>query len=233
MRRRSVAAFTALALAALALTACSTNDGPDGPGGSADDGLEVGAAWLAGGTLIALVTDGSSSCRPFVDGAVVDDGVLVVTLNENTGEDQACTADLVQRGTVVGVPDGITPGTGIDIQVTLDGAAGETSFGETSLPDYTGEAASEHAPSAGWVDADTFALLTWGSSSCAPQVESAVVKTPDSIEVTFVQPPADQVCTMDLAPQVAVVTIEGDVSPDATISVAGGGERPGGAIPID
>ena len=237
MPRRSVSALAGIALAALALTGCATggvNYGAGGPGGDEEPGagdLSVGAAWLAGGSLIAVVTEGSSTCTPFVEDAVLDEGVLVVTLTEDTGEaDQACTADLVKRGTVVGVPDGVKPGTGIDIQVTIDGA-----FGETSLEGYAGGSVDEYTPSAGWIDDQTFALLTWGSSSCAPQVESATAASPDAIELTFVDPPADQVCTMDMAPRVAVVTVDGEVSRDAAITVSGGGadRGPSSSIPID
>lgn len=236
MPRRSVSALVGVALAALALTGCATggvNYGAGGPGADeqpAAGDLSVGAAWLAGGSLIAVVTEGSSTCTPFVEDAVLDEGVLVVTLTEDTGEDRPCTDDLVKRGTVVGVPEGVEPGTGIDIQVTMDGG-----FGETSLDGYAGGAVDEYTPSAGWVDDQTFAVLTWGSSSCAPQVESATAAGPDAIELTFVDPPADQVCTMDMAPRVAVVTVDGEVSRDATISVSGGGadRGPSSSIPID
>lgn len=236
MPRRPVSALVGLALAALALSGCATggvNGGAGGPGGAEQQpgagGLSVGAAWLAGGSMIAVVTEGSSTCTPFVEDAVLDEGVLVVTLTEDTGEDRPCTDDLVKRGTVVGVPEGVEPGTGIDIQVTMDGG-----FGETSLEGYSGGAVDEYTPSAGWVDDQTFAMLTWGSSSCAPQVESATAASPDAIELTFVDPPADQVCTMDMAPRVTVVTVDGEVSRDAAITVSGGGaDRPSPSIPID
>lgn len=240
MLRRSVSAFagvafTGVALAALALTGCATGGvdaGPGGPGAGDQAGTEgaaIGAAWLAGGSLIAVVTEGSSTCRPFVEDAVLDEGVLVVSLTETTGEDQACTADLVKRGTVIGVPEGVEPGTGIDIQVTVDGV-----FGETRLEGYAGGgSADEYTTSAGWVDDRTLALLTWGSSSCAPVVESATVESPTSVAVSFVDPPADQVCTMDMAPRVAVVSLDGEVDRDATISLSGGTGFGNGEVPID
>lgn len=230
MLRRLAPVIAGLSLAVVALAGCATTPGAapsePAPGG---DAAAVGAAWLAGGSLIAVVTEGSSTCRPFVEDAVLDEGVLVVTLTEMTGEDQACTADLVKRGTVIGVPEGVEPGTGIDIQVTLDGA-----FGETRLDGYAGSAAAdEYTTSAGWVDGHTLALLTWGSSSCAPVVESVSVESPSSIAVSFIEPAADQVCTMDMAPRVAVVTLDGDVDRDATISISGGSGFSDGEIPID
>jgi len=230
MLRRSVSALAGVALATLALAGCATTPGaaPSDPATGGEDAA-VGAAWLAGGSLIAVVTEGSSTCRPFVEDAVLDEGVLVVSLTEKTGEDQACTADLVPRGTVVGVPEGVDPGTGIDIQVTIDGA-----FGETRLEGYAGGAAAdEYTTSAGWIDDRTLALLTWGSSSCAPVVESASVESASSISVSFVEPAADQVCTMDMAPRVAVVTLDGDVDRDATLSLSGGAGFSGSEIPID
>lgn len=228
MPRRLATAMTSIALAALALTGCSTNYGPGGSDGSGGSGFEVDAAWLAGGSLIAVVTDGSSSCTPFVDDVVEDDGVIVVSLTERTDEQQACTDDLIKRGTIIGLPEGVQPGTGIDLQVTLDGE-----FAETSLEAYTGAAVEDYAPSAGWVDDGVLAILTWGSSSCAPAVESTDVESSTSIVVTFVTAPADQVCTMDMAPRVAIATIEGDVSADATVKLAGGdGSLPGATIPI-
>lgn len=243
MRRLTVTALAGAVLA-LALAGCATGPaapGGDGgseagtPGGAAADtqpggSLDVGAAWLAGGSLVAIVTHGSSTptCAPIVDDVTLDDGVLVVALAAHPDAEKGCDGDDVPQGTVVGVPEGVQPGTGVDIQVTYDAA-----FGEVRLDGYRGAPADEYMPSAGWVDDNTLALLTWGSSSCAPTVESATATSPTTIDVAFAAQDADQPCTMDMAPRVAVVTIDGEVSRDATVSIAGGSALPGMSIPVD
>lgn len=234
MHRRLASALGALALAAVALTGCATDAADPDLGSQAgaapepDRGaLEVGAAWLAGGSAVAVVTQGSSSpgCAPRVEDAVADSGVLVVTLS--TDPAAACTRDLVPRGTLVTLPEGIDAASGLDIQVTLDEV-----FGETSLDAFAGSTADEYAPSAGWVDDGVIAVLTWGSSSCAPVVASAVAESETSVVLTFAKVAADQVCTMDMAPRVAIATVEGEVSRDAELSFVGGDTLPGLTLPI-
>ncbi len=231
MRRRLAPALAGIALAALALAGCSTtNLSGDAPSDVPPAGeFEVDAAWLAGGSLITIVTYGSSTCVPMLDDVVLDGGVLVVSLNEADAE--VCTADLVPQPTLVGVPEGVDPAKELEIQVTLGDA-----FGETDLDAYAGGPVEEYTPSAGWVDDGVVAILTWGSSSCAPVVESAVAETPTEVVVTFVTPAADQVCTMDMAPRVAIAPVEGEVSDEATLTLGPLGDVPGGtgggSIPI-
>lgn len=234
MHRRLASALGALALAAVALTGCATGAADPDLGSQAgaapepDRGsLDVGAAWLAGGAAVGVVTQGSSSpgCAPRVEDAVADSGVLVVTLS--TDPAAACTRDLVPRGTLVMLPEGLDAADGLDIQVTLDEV-----FGETSLEAFAGSDVEDYSPSAGWVDDGVVAVLTWGSSSCAPVVEAAVAESETSVVVTFAKVAADQVCTMDMAPRVAIATIEGEVSRDAQLSFLGGDTLPGLTIPI-
>ncbi|KZE89447.1 hypothetical protein [Microbacterium sp. TNHR37B] len=243
MPLRRLPALSGILLAAVLLSGCASAAQPGGsePGGSnpgsggspsvappADgDGLDVGAAWLSGGSAIAVVTPGSSSpaCAPLVDEVVLDQGVLVVSLS--TDPAAACTRDLVPRGTLVGLPGGVDPAKGLPVQVTLD-----DSFGEAELAPYAGAPVEEYSPSAGWVDDGVLALLTWGSSSCAPVVESARAESPTEVVVTFAKVTADQPCTMDMAPRVAVATVEGEVSRDATLSFVGGDRFGGGSIAI-
>lgn len=180
--------------------------------------LEVDAGWLGGGALIALVTEGSSSCVPAAsDVAVQADGSIAVTLTDPEGV--PCTRDLVPRASVVALPDGVDAGQDLDIVVTYGDARGET-----DLDAYTGGAVDEYTPSAGWVDDDMFAILTWGSSSCPPVVESVTVDGPAAVTVTFATPPADQVCTMDVAPRVTLVTADGADDDNAMVTLTGGPE---------
>jgi hypothetical protein len=66
------------------------------------------------------------------------------------------------------------------------------------------------SPTAGWATTDgTFALLTWGSSTCTPTVQDAAVTAPGEITVTFVDPPGDRTCTADLGPRVTVAAVQG------------------------
>lgn len=243
MVRRIVPALAATALAVLVLAGCATpapgagaSDAPtpaDPAGQTVPEGtgdLDVDAAWLHGGSMIAVVTYGSSTCLPGVDDAVLDEGVLVVSLTPPTGD--ACTDDLVPRALAVGAPEGIDPSAGLEVQVLLS-----DQIGTATLAPYAGEPAEEYAPSAGWAGAEHIAILTWGSSSCAPSVESTTVVSPTEVAVTFATPRADQVCTMDMAPRVAVATVDGEVSRDATLTLGGlslgsPGDAPASAIPI-
>ena len=244
MVRRIVPALAAMAFAALVLAGCATpapgagaSDEPtpaDPAGQTVPEGtgdLDVDAAWLHGGSMIAVVTYGSSACLPGVDDVVLDEGVLVVSLTPPTGD--ACTEDLVPQALAVGAPEGVDPGDGLEVQVLL-----ADQIGTATLAPYAGGSVEDYAPSAGWAGDEHVAILTWGSSSCAPTVESSTVVSPTEVVVTFATPRADQVCTMDMAPRVAVATLDGDVSRDATLTLGGmavgspGDDTPGAALPI-
>ena len=51
--------------------------------------------------------------------------------------------------------------------------------------------------------------MTWGSSTCPPMIESVEPTGPTEVTVTFATPPADQVCTMDMAPRGTLATVSG------------------------
>ncbi len=219
MSTRSLSVAALLAAGLLALTGCAT--GSTAPGTSPDAasetaGLDVDAAWLAGGSLIALVTQGSSSCVPIAADATLDDGVLVVTL-EDPDAGTPCTRDLVPRATLVGVPEGVDATKKLEIQVSYGDV-----WGDTDLDAYAGDAVEDFTPSAGWVDDDVFAILTWGSSSCAPQVESVDAEGAD-VTVTFATPDPATMCTMDMAPRVTLAGVSGADRP-ATATLTGGFE---------
>ncbi|MCT9819196.1 hypothetical protein N3K63_02725 [Microbacterium sp. W1N] len=222
-RLLSVAALVAAGM--LALAGCAANTPAPAASGDAPASsgvvqpgqeLEVDAAWLAGGTAIALVTSGSSTCVPTASEATVQaDGTLAVTLTDIEG--QACTRDLVPRASFVALPEGVDPTRELDIVVTYADATGDT-----DLDGYSGGPVEEFTPSAGWVDDDQLVLLTFGSSSCAPVVENVEVAGA-AVTVTFVAPAADQVCTMDMAPRLTLVTAPEAEDDNATLTLAGGG----------
>lgn len=239
-RSRSLAAALGLALlAAGALTACASPAG-SGPspspsattGGSGQDS-EVSAAWLDNGRMVGLVTIGSSTCVPIAGDVAYADGVLEVELVEPE-DATACTRDLVPGATIVALPEGIDPTQELEIRVTGDGYAGDTDLDGVTGLDPSGE--PDYLPSAGWADEDgQFVILSWGSSSCAPTLESTEVSSPTEVTVTFATPPADQVCTMDMAPRGAVAQVPDDSALDDDVEVFAvltGGEFDNVRIPI-
>lgn len=219
MTSRSLALVALVGAGILALAGCATNTpapAASGDGGSATE-LEVDAGWLDGGSMVAVVTYGSSGCVPTAtDVALQADGSVAVTLEDPEG-DVACTADYAPRASLVALPDGVDAAQGVDLVVTYNDARGDA-----DLDAYAGGDVEEYTPSAGWINDGMFAILTWGSSSCAPRVQDVSVAG-DTATVAFVEPPADQVCTMDMAPR-AVLATTPDGSDDATrLTLTGGG----------
>ena len=145
--------------------------------------------------------------------------------------DTACTADLAPRVSLVGVPEDVDPTQDLEIEVTGDGWAGDTELG--GVADLGGGGETDYLPSAGWTDVDgQFVVLTWGSSSCAPVIENTEATSATEITVTFATPPADQVCTMDMAPR-AVVTSVLEAEDDADMfAILTGGEFDNIRVPI-
>src|SRR5688500_18963906 len=96
-RLASVAGVTLLAaglLAGCASTAGTEAPEPDETVPADSEEIEVEAAWLDGGRMIGIVTEGSSTCAPSAGEVTYDDGVLQVELVE-VPADTACTSDLV------------------------------------------------------------------------------------------------------------------------------------------
>jgi len=188
---------------------------------------ELGAAWLDGGRALAIVTTGSSSCAPRVtEQPTFADGALTVVLSG--ADDAVCTSDLAPRATYVPLPAGVDPTQRLAVTVT-GAASGEVDL--AAMPS-SAPATSEYAPSAGWVDESTVAILTWGSSSCLPQVET-VRPAGSDIAVRFAQPPADQICTMDMAPRVALADVTGMAGAgEVRLVLSGGNVASDGPIPV-
>jgi hypothetical protein len=208
-------AVAGLGVLLLALSACASSSGaapsasPSGSSSAPSQEIEVDAAWLDAGRMIGLVTQGSSSkdCIPIADDVSYTDGVLEVTLAEPEG-DVVCTADYVPRVTLVGLPEGVDAAEGLEIRVTGDGYLGDTELDGLGSAAPAGE--TDYLPSAGWTETDgQFVLLTWGSSSCAPVISGVAATAPAEVTVTFETPPADQVCTMDMAPRATIAYVDG------------------------
>ncbi len=233
-----LAVSSALA-AALVLAGCtvgpggaaphSTSDPSSGPGnaGTGDDQDDLDAVLLDDGRMFAVVSWGSSTCLPQVGEATADGQRVLVTLVDPEGEgatEQACTADLAPRASVGALPEGVDPTKDVTIVVTYGDLLDEIDV--DGDPDASGApgSASEFEPSAAWFDDGGVVLLTWGSSSCAPVVESAEADGSTGT-VTFATE-EDQVCTMDMAPRATVVEFaEDDVDEDAPfqLTLVGGG----------
>lgn len=219
--RRTLTLSALVTAAALVLAGCAA--GTASPAGSptGSDGsqpLEVSAGWLDGGRAVAVITHGSSSCVPSASEVSLHaDGSVAVTLADPTG-DAVCTADLAPRASLVALPDGADAAAKLSLTVSLRSARGQV-----TLDPYAGPTVTEYAPSAGWIDGNALAILTWGSSSCALRVQSAV-STGADVAVTFVDPPADQACTMDMAPRVALAFVDGGGAESATTATLSGGD---------
>lgn len=208
-RTRSLLALLGgAALVAGVLTGCASGGSSTptpAPTSTGAEQTEIAAAWLDGGAMVGLLLESSSTCRPFADDVTVEDGVLHVSIME---PEDACTRDRTPQGVVVGVPAGVDSAQDLRVEVEGPGFSGEVDLpGVAGLTPGGGIDTAQ--PSAGWAGSDVFALLTWGSSSCPPEVESAVASGAGEIVVTFVAPAADQICTADMAPRVTAVEVPG------------------------
>ncbi|MDF2992111.1 MAG: hypothetical protein K0S37_2625 [Microbacterium sp.] len=210
--------------AASAPTSSASTADPDATTPAA--ATDVEAAWLNGGRSIALVTLGSSSCAPRItDEPTLAEGVLTVTLTDPAGV--TCTRDMAPRATYVPLPAGTDSTQPLDISV--NGAV--TGTGTLSAL-TTAEPSADFAPSAGWVNDSLVAILTFGSSSCVPVVETVSAQG-DALAVGFATPPADQVCTLDIAPQVSLADVTGIGGSDVTsLVLSGGGVTADGPVAV-
>lgn len=237
-RRLLLVASSALA-AALLLAGCtvgpgntapnSTSDPSSGPGsaGETDDQGELEGTLLDEGRAFAFVSWGSSTCVPQVDQVSAEGQTVMVTLVEPEGDgatEKACTADLAPRASIGTLPEGVDPTKDITLQVTYGDLTDDIDLEGDPEASGTPGSSTEYLPSAGWYDDSALVLLTWGSSSCPPAVESAEASGSTGT-VTFATDDA-QVCTMDMAPRATVIEFPSDdVDDDApfTLTLVGGG----------
>jgi hypothetical protein len=240
LARRLVLLPSMVAIGLLVLAGCATSGVPgpastpsvSAPPSATNDPIEgeLGAAWLDGGRMIGLVTVGSSTCPPVAQEVILqDDGTLSVALGE-MDDDVACTSDLAPRVTLIDVPDGVDPAEDLDIAVTGEGYSGGVEL--QGVDGLASAGMTDYLPSAGWTDIDdAFVVLTWGSSSCAPVVETVTATGPAEVTIVFATPSADQICTMDMAPRAVVAMVSGLDDSDVSV-VLDGDEFAGERVPI-
>ncbi|MFV0319552.1 MAG: hypothetical protein ACK5IN_04135 [Microbacterium sp.] len=226
MRILRTAALASTVAAGLLLAACATPPSgtplpitPD-PTDETSVATEVHAAWLDDGRVIGLVTYGSSTCLPTV-GSVEGEGQRVTVEIDESEEARPCTMDYAPQATLIGVPEGVDAAEAVEIVLT-GALSGATSLDGDADLTGTGE---EFVPSAGWFSDDGFAVVTWGSSTCAPLVESVEATGDDAITLTFAEFEGNQACTSDLAPRIAIAEVPegfGDED-DVTLTLTGAG----------
>ncbi|WEK62041.1 MAG: hypothetical protein P0Y60_04590 [Candidatus Microbacterium colombiense] len=218
--------------AALLVAGCTAGPGSQTPTSSpapsdagADDTNDVEGALLDDGRMFAVVTWGSSTCVPQVDQVSASGQTVTVTLVDPTSDDaeKACTADLAPRASIGALPEGVDPTADITLQVTYGDVVDDVDLDGDAAATGTPGTSTEYQPSAGWFDDGSLVLLTWGSSSCAPVVES-LEGSGNAGTVTFVTD-ADQVCTMDMAPRATIVSFGDDAVEDDgfVLTLVGGG----------
>ncbi|WP_439594236.1 hypothetical protein [Microbacterium sp.] len=217
MTSRSLRSFASLGFAALivaSLAACasgapmSAGSSGDGDGGGGSEETMIDAAWIDGGRMIGVVTQGSSTCVPEAEDATVEsDGSLSVALAELDPE-TPCTMDYVPRVTPVQLPEGVDPSK--DLAITVTGAGVDGSVDLAGIDGLTVDGPSEMMPSAGWTDLDgTFVVLLWGSSTCPEYITSTEVTGDAAVTASLSGVPADKVCTADMAPSAMLAYADG------------------------
>ncbi|KAB1862444.1 hypothetical protein [Microbacterium algeriense] len=236
--RLAVAASSAL-VAVLLLAGCtggpggaaphSTSDPSSGPGnaGSGEDHDDIEGALLDDGRMFAVVTWGSSTCVPQVDQVTAEGQTVTATLVEPEGDgatEKACTADLAPRASIGALPEGVDPTKDIELRITYGDMTDDVDLDGDPDASGTPGTPTEYLPSAGWFDDSGLVLLTWGSSTCLPVVES-VEGAGDAGTVTFATD-GNQVCTMDMVPRATILAFGDDTVDDDktfTLTLVGGG----------
>ena len=95
----------------------------------------------------------------------------------------------------------------VELIVTLGEATGSVELAGDSAFDGTPGDSTDYEPSAGWFGDTALVLLTWGSSTCLPIIDSAEAEG-DEGTVTFVS--ESRMCTMDMVPRSTIIDF-GDI----------------------
>lgn len=233
---------SALFAAALLIAGCAAD--PQAPGSSAepddtvvddslgDDAGEMEAAWLDDGRMFAIVSWGSSNCVPLVDEIAADGQKvtlsLVVAPNDD-GTEVACTADFAPRASIGGLPEGVDPTKDVEFVVTMGDITEDVELDGNSALTGTGGEPTDYAPSAGWFDDEGIVLLTWGSSTCVPNVENLEV-TDGGATVTFAT--TDGACTRDMVPRATLLGIPDDAEDDDDFTLTLVGDNLDGTVKV-
>lgn len=209
MARRNLALLAAIAAVSLTalLGGCASSSSGSAPSEDPQETLDtdLDAAWLDGGRMVGLITQGSSTCVPSAEGEYAD-GVLQVTLTD--AAEGVCTSDFAPRVSLVALPEDVDPSANLVIEVSGAGFGGEV-----TLPGVEGlafESVSEQAPSAGWtISEGGVIVLLWGSSGCPELVTETEVTGDAAATATLSGVPEDKVCTADYAPNPQLTAIDG------------------------
>lgn len=196
---------------------------PDADGGRDADDFE--GALLDDGRMFAVVTWGSSTCAPVVDTVSGVGQTVTVMLSDASAEDgeQACTKDMAPRASVGALPEGVDTSSEITLEVTYGDLSDQVDLDGGSYAGTPGTP-TEYAPSAAWFEDGALVLLTWGSSSCPPEVESVEGSGAEGT-VTFATDD-EKVCTMDMAPRATIIDFGDDSVEDEgpfALTMVGGG----------
>ncbi|WP_460798934.1 hypothetical protein [Microbacterium sp. GXF0217] len=215
---RAALSFAGLAAVAALAAGCATTPADTSPTSSSapeqsaaptplkEDDFE--GAWLDEGRMFAVITLGSSTCIPQVDEVTASGQQVTVTLVD-PDPDAICTMDLAPRASVGAFPEGVDPAQEVELLVTYDGVTDDIDLdGDSALTGVPGTP-SEYTPSAGWFDDESLVLLTWGSSSCPPVIES-VEGAGATGTVTFAAEEEGAQCTMDMAPRAVIIAFGED-----------------------
>lgn len=180
---------------------------------------------LDGGRMFAVVTRGSSSlsCAPQITRVTANGQVVEVTVEDKTDPVVMCTDDYAPRASVGALPEGVDPTKEITLNVTYGDVVSDVDLdGDAALTGAPGTS-TDYLPSAGWFDDGALVLLTWGSSTCPPVVQS--VEGAGAAGTVTLVTDAAQTCTMDMAPRATVVAFGDDQveDDDFTLTLVGGG----------
>lgn len=227
---RPLASVVGLFAAALLVAGCTAGPGSETPtsspvpsAGEVDDQNDVEAALLDDGRMFAVITIGSSTCVPLVDEVTAEGQTVTVTLVD-PDESTPCTKDLAPRASLGTLPDGVDPKSDITLSVTYGDITDDVDLDGDPAATGTPGTTTEFLPSAGWFDDGGLVLLTWGSSTCLPVVES-LEGSGNAGTATFATD-ENQVCTMDMVPRATMLAFGDDVVDDDapfTLTLVGGG----------
>ncbi|AZS45988.1 MULTISPECIES: hypothetical protein [Microbacterium] len=229
---RPLASVIGLVAAALLVAGCTAGPGAQTPtsspapsAGGVDDQNDVEGTLLDDGRMFAVVTWGSSTCVPQVDTVEAQGQTVTVTLVDPDGDgaEKACTADLAPRASIGALPEGVDPTADITLNVSYGDITDDVDLDADPAATGTPGTSTEYLPSAGWFDDGGLVLLTWGSSSCPPVVDS--LEGSGSAGTATFATDADQACTMDMAPRATILSFgEDTVDDDApfTLTLVGG-----------
>ncbi len=122
------------------------------------------------------------------------------------------------------------------VAILLTGCGGKSVANDVraGVPDGVDVDPMNATTAVGWVDrGETFAIVTWGSSSCPPIATALTTEGEDRIAVTF-EPSPNEVCTADMAPTTHEFDLPNDVtSVPVTVDISYGNEGETRSVTLD